>query len=98
MARIGEMKCWNPRCSCADVAVHETSGKSLTAKCHKCSADLYGKPGTKARRDIEALYTPDADAAPAPAAPPKAGKASAPAPAPVAPVVKNKGSGLLIGA
>lgn len=90
MARIGEMKCWNPRCSCADVAIHETSAKALSGKCHKCQAEYYGKAGTKAKRDIEAVYTPDQDETPA--APAKQAVQAAPAPAP-----KRASSPLLIG-
>lgn len=91
MARIGEMKCWNPRCSCADVAIHETSAKALSGKCHKCQAEYYGKEGTKAKRDILEIYTADADDTPAaPSKPAVKAPPAAPAPAP-------KRSSLLIG-
>lgn len=79
MARIGETKCWNPRCGCTDAAVHRTAGGKLSIQCHKCGAAPWAAQGTKAYRDLMAVTTLDEDedgtgAPPAPApepAPPK---------------------------
>jgi DNA-directed RNA polymerase subunit RPC12/RpoP len=94
MARIGETKCWNPSCSCADAAVDKTSNSALAIKCHKCGVQIFGKPGTKIHRDIEKATKLDADDAPAaPAAKPaKAAPAPSPSPCPA-----PRSSGLLIG-
>jgi len=51
MARIGETKCWNPRCGCTDAPVHRTSGGRLSIKCHKCQGEAWLPIGTKAHRD-----------------------------------------------
>lgn len=65
--RIGEMKCLNPRCGCADVAVEITGAGTWQSRCHKCGASTFAKAGTRYRRDLEQLVTLDADADPAPA-------------------------------
>lgn len=59
MARIGELKCWNPRCQCADVALMQTAGGKLSAKCHKCQFEHWGPVGTKGHRDMMALAQMD---------------------------------------
>jgi len=86
MARIGEMKCWNPACACTDAAVHQTAGGKLSTKCHKCGFEHWGIPGTKGFRDMQAATTLD-DGAPAPG----------PAPEPV-PKAKPKASPFSLGA
>ena len=88
MARIGEIKCCNPACGCADVAVHLTAGGKLSARCHKCGTERWAPKGTRAHRDMANQTTMDDDAAPVGAAP----KTEAPEPAPAAPpkaVLKN---------
>lgn len=76
MARIGEMRCLNPSCSCTDMAVSKTAGGNLSATCHKCGFPTFGKAGSKWRRDMDKLVRlDDAPAADAPTPSP-------PAPAP----------------
>lgn len=76
MARIGEMRCLNPSCSCTDMAVNETAAKNWQATCHKCGFPTFSKAGTRWRRDMEKLVT--LDTADAPATPPaKPAKAAA---------------------
>lgn len=77
MARIGETKCCNPACTCADVAVHRTAGGKLSARCHKCATERWAPVGTKAHRDLLAQTTMDEADAPASDPP-----AAAPVPAP----------------
>lgn len=55
MARIGETKCWNPRCGCTDAAVHRTAGGKLSIQCQKCGAAPWAAQGTKAFRDLMAV-------------------------------------------
>lgn len=81
--RIGEMKCLNPACSCTDAAVEETGAGTWQVRCHKCALSLFAKPGTKWRRDMDALVT--LDEAPAQ---PKATAAKTEPSAPPAPVQK----------
>ncbi|GKS96766.1 hypothetical protein [Acidovorax sp. SUPP2825] len=78
MARIGEIKCCNPACACADAAVHRTAGGRLSARCHKCGTERWAPLGTKAHRDMLAQTTLDEQGSPEPDEPP------APAPAPAA--------------
>lgn len=84
--RIGEIKCINPACSCADVAVEETDAGTWQTKCHKCGAPTFAKQGTKWRRDMAAMVKLDEEPEPKPA--PKAD----PQPAPVAPAKKPASS------
>ena len=83
MARIGETKCWNPRCGCTDAAVHRTAGGKLSIQCHKCGAAPWAAQGTKAYRDLMAVTTldDDDDSGPAPAVSPAPEPATKPAPA-----------------
>lgn len=76
MPRIGETKCCNPACACADASVHRTAGGKLSAKCHKCGTERWAPIGTKAHRDLLAQTVMDDGAEPADTAP-------APEPAPV---------------
>lgn len=69
--RIGEMACWNPKCSCKDISVEVTDAGTWQAKCHKCQFPTFGKQGTPVRRAMESLTTLDAtdNPTPVPAAP-----------------------------
>lgn len=83
MARIGETKCCNPACTCADAAVHRTAGGKLSVRCHKCGTERWAPVGTRAHRDLleqTALdeVAPAAGADAPPAAPPAANPAPAP--------------------
>lgn len=92
MARIGEMRCINPLCSCTDVAVNETAGGNLSATCHKCGAPTFAKKGTRWRRELEANLLrrdPDDTGAP-PAGGSEKDTSTPPAPAP-APARKSVG-------
>lgn len=80
-ARIGEAKCLNPACGCADAAVEQTSHGTWQMKCHKCSFTTFAKAGTKWRRELEKLVTLDASTDPTPAPAPVADPKPAPAPA-----------------
>jgi hypothetical protein len=53
VARIGETRCINPKCTCTDVAVNETASGNYSATCHKCGAPWFAKKGTKWRRDLD---------------------------------------------
>ncbi|GKT19550.1 hypothetical protein AVHY2522_22885 [Acidovorax sp. SUPP2522] len=79
MARIGEIKCCNPACACADAAVHRTAGGKLSARCHKCGTERWAPVGTKAHRDMLAQTTLDDQAEE-----PESSTLPAPAPAPAA--------------
>lgn len=85
--RIGEMKCLNPACSCADVPVEVTSAGTWQSRCHKCAMSTFAKAGTKWKRDMEKLVTLDETEQPAtpPAKAPTAAPAPAPAPEPIPP-------------
>ena len=91
MARIGETKCWNPRCGCTDAAVHRTAGGKLSIQCHKCGAAPWAAQGTKAYRDLMAVTTLDEDEG-------GGGPAPAPEPAPKPAPAKKAGvfSGLVM--
>lgn len=89
MARIGETKCWNPRCGCADAAVHRTAGGKLSIQCHKCGAAPWASLGTKAYRDLQALTVLDEPEGGAPAAP-------APTPTPPPTPAPRRTSGLML--
>lgn len=81
MARIGEMRCLNPECSCQDAAVQETDAGTWKSECHKCGLSLFAKKGSKFKRDLSKLVRlDDADDAP-PAAQKPATPPAAPAPA-----------------
>ncbi len=70
------------RCGCCgqpEAAVSKTDKGTLSITCHKCQFSAFAKPGTKAKRLIEAAMTPDdegtetppkGDNQPAPSAPP----------------------------
>lgn len=79
MARIGEIRCCNPACSCADVAVHRTAGGKLSARCHKCGTERWAPVGTKAHRDMTAQTTMDEEGEAPKGAAPEAPKPATPA-------------------
>lgn len=62
--RIGEIKCINPACSCADVAVEETPTGTWQTRCHKCGVSTFAKQGTKWRRDMAAMVKLDEESEP----------------------------------
>lgn len=90
MARIGETKCWNPRCGCTDAAVHRTAGGKLSIQCHKCGAAPWAAQGTKAYRDLMAVTTLDEDDD-------SGGPAPAPEPAPPKPTPPKQKAGVFSG-
>jgi DNA-directed RNA polymerase subunit RPC12/RpoP len=89
--RIGWTKCGC--CGNPEAAVNQTDKGTLSITCHKCQFSAFAKPGTKAKRLIQAALVADPDdeatAKPQPTEP-------AP-PAPPAAATKAPGSGLLIG-
>lgn len=80
--RIGEMACWNPKCSCKDISVEITAAGTWQAKCHKCQFPTFGKQGTPVRRAMESLTTLDATYLPTPKAPATEAPKAEPAPTP----------------
>lgn len=82
MPIIGTYPECGARCGTKSIALHRSAGGKLTARCHRCGADLWAAPGSKAHRDMLASATLDEDGSPAPvpapAIPPEPSK---PAPA-----------------
>lgn len=69
MAKIGYTKC--PHCNNSEATVSESTGHTITLRCHRCDLTAFAKAGSKLARDIRAKMTPLEEDEPAPISTPK---------------------------